>query len=215
MDFYKKNKSVIFISILLLLSLLIRLYYLPHAPIYADESVYAEMIDEFSRNPAPVPYFMGHIISWKPPLAFATYSVIISFFNTVKPGMALEVLYRMPPLIFGVLSVLALYLMARKLYGEDVAFLASLIFTINPISIVVSENLLLETMVSFLLMSGVLMYIEGEKDKKYMYYAGLAGALLFFTKSIIAFLLPALGIAYYLGNKKIAHDREMGKSFLI
>jgi hypothetical protein len=48
-----------------------------------------------------------------------------------------------------------------------------------------------------------------------MYYAGLVGALLFFTKSIIAFLLPALGIAYYLGSKKMAHDTEMGRSFLV
>ena len=215
MELYKQNKNAVFISILLLLSLAIRLFYLPPRPLYGDEPVYAEIIDEFIRSPALVPYFMGHIISWKPTLGFAVYSSVIFFFNAVTPGMPLEVIYKLPAIIFGVLSTLAVYFLARKLYGEDVAFLSSLIFTINPIAIMVSENLLLETMVSFLLISGVLLYMEGERDRKYMYYAGLAAALLFFTKSIIAFLLPALGIAYYLGSKKMAHDTKMGRSFLI
>lgn len=215
MELHKKNRNAVFISILLLLSLAIRLFYLPHTPIYGDGAVYAEIIDEFIHSPAPVPYFMGHIISWKPPLGFAVYSFFISLFTAVTPGMPLEVVYRLPPLIFGVLSTLAVYFLARKLYGDDVAFLSSLIFTINPVAIVVSEDLLLETIVSFLLISGVLLYMEGEKNRKYIYYAGLVGALLFFTKSIIAFLLPALGIAYYLGSKKMAHDAEMGRSFLI
>ncbi|MCX6776161.1 MAG: glycosyltransferase family 39 protein [Candidatus Micrarchaeota archaeon] len=215
MELHKKNRNAVFISILLLLSLAIRLFYLPSTPIYGDGAVYAEIIDEFIHSPAPVPYFMGHIISWKPPLGFAVYSFFIYLFNSVTPGVPLEVIYRLPPIIFGVLSTLAVYFLARKLYGDDVAFLSSLIFTINPVAIVVSEDLLLETMVSFLLISGVLLYMEGEKNRKYIYYAGLVGALLFFTKSIIAFLLPALGIAYYLGSKKMAHDAEMGRSFLI
>jgi 4-amino-4-deoxy-L-arabinose transferase-like glycosyltransferase len=215
MEFYKKNKNTIFISIILLSSLALGLYYLHNSPFHNDEAVYAEIIDEFIRNPAPVPYFMGHITSWKPPLGFAVYSLFIYLFNAVQPGMAIEILYRLPPLIFGVLSAIALYFMARKLYGEEVALLSSLIFAINPIAIVVSDTLILETIASFLLISGILLYMEGEKDRRYMYYAGLIAALLFFTKTILAFLLPALGIAYYFGSRKMSHDAEMGRSFLI
>jgi 4-amino-4-deoxy-L-arabinose transferase-like glycosyltransferase len=215
MNFYKKNRNVIFISILFLLSFAIHLCYLPSIPLQGDEAVYAEIIDEFMHNPAPIPHFMGHVISWKPPLGFAVYSAIIYSFHALNSSIPLEVYYRLPSLIFGVLSTLALYFLVRKLYGEEAAFFSSFIFTANVISIAIGDVLMLETLVLFLLILGVALYMEGERNKKYFYYAGFVGALLFLTKSIIAFLLPALAIAYYFGNKKLGENQEWGRAFLI
>ena len=215
MRFYKKHRNAIFISVLFLLSLAIRLYYLPSIPLTGDEAVYAEIIDEFLRNPTLVPHFMGRIVAWKPVLGFAMYSAVIYAFRAMLPQMPVEVAYRIPSLVFGVFSTLALYFLVRRLYNEEAAFLSSFIFTINVISIAISEKLLLETPVLFFLLLGVSLYIEGERDRKYMYYAGFVGALLFLTKSIIAFLLPALAIAYYIGNKKIGESKETGRAFLL
>jgi len=215
MEFYKKNRNAIFIPLLFLLSFAIRLYYLPAMPIYGDEAAYAEIIDEFSRNPSLIPHYMGHIVSWKPTFGFAVYSLIINVLWTLNPQIPLEVAYRVPSVVFGVLSTLALYFLVRKLYGEELAFFSSILFTTNCISVAISEALLLDALVLFLLISGVLFYAEGERNKKYFYYAGLAGALLFLTKSIIALMLPALAISYYVGNKGIGRDVNKGKAFLL
>ncbi len=215
MDFYRKNRNALFISVLILLSLAISLYYMPSAPLLNDEAVYAEMIDEFIRTPTLVPHFMGHVVSWKPILGFATYAIFISGFHILNPAMPVEFLYRFPSIIFGVLSAVAVYFIGRKFYGEEVALLSAVIFAVNPVSVVLNESLLLENLTLFLLLSGVLLYIEGERDRKYLYYGGFLGALLFLTKSIMAFLLPALAVAYYLGNRKMGNYRQMGKSFLL
>ncbi|MEM3555928.1 MAG: glycosyltransferase family 39 protein [Candidatus Micrarchaeia archaeon] len=215
MEFYKRNRNSIFIFLLFFISYAIRLYYLPSIPIYGDEAAYAEIIDELNRTPSLLPHFMGHIVSWKPTFGFAVYSAIINIIWMLNPRIPLEVAYRFPSIIFGVLSTLALYFLVRKLYGEELAFLSSLIFTTNCISIAISEALLLDTLVLFLLISGVLFYAEGERNKKYFYYGGLAGALLFLTKSIIALLLPALAISYYVGDRRIGREVSRGKAFLL
>lgn len=214
MQFYKK-KNTVFILLLFLISFAIRIYYIPFMPLYGDEAAYAEVINEFIRNPSLIPHFMGHIISWKPPLGFAVYSLIINAVWALNRDIPVEVAYRIPPLIFGVLSTLAMYFMVRKLYGEETAFLSSLVFTTSAISLALSEVLLLDTLVLFLLISGVVLYMEGEEDTRYFYYAGLVGALLFLTKSIIAFLLPALAISYYVGERSISKDAKRGRAFLL
>lgn len=215
MEFYKKNRNAIFIPLLFLLSFAIRLYYLPATPIYGDEAAYAEIIDEFSRNPSLIPHYMGHIVSWKPTFGFAVYSLIINVLWTLNPQIPLEVAYRVPSVVFGVLSTLALYFLVRKLYGEELAFFSSILFTTNCISVAISEGLLLDSLVLFLLISGIIFYIDGQRDKKNFYYAGFTGALLFLTKSIIALMLPVLAISYYVRDRKIGRDVKRGTAFLL
>jgi hypothetical protein len=184
-------------------------------PVYGDEAVYAEIIDEFIKKPTFLPNFLGHVISWKPPLTFITYSFFIRLFNIIMPEAPLEVTYRLPSLIFGVLSVLTFYFLVRKLYNEELAFTSALIFSVMNILILTNELLLLDSLVLFLLIIGVLFYVDAERNPKYFYLAGLSGALLFFTKTFLGFMLPLLGIAYYLNNKEIKKDKKMAVPFII
>ncbi|QLJ52201.1 MAG: phospholipid carrier-dependent glycosyltransferase [Candidatus Fermentimicrarchaeum limneticum] len=214
-EFCRKNRNVVFISVLFLVSFIIRFCYLPSFPIYGDEAAYAEIIDEFIRSPTIIPHFLGHSISWKPPLGFVTYSAVITGLYAINPNIPVEIAYRIPPLIFGVLSTLSLYFLVRKLYDEETAFLSSLIFATTAISVVLSETILLDQLMLFLLICGIMLFIDGRKDPKYLYYAGLVGGLLFLTKSIMAFMLPALAIAYYVGDKEIRNNPAMRKAFLV
>jgi 4-amino-4-deoxy-L-arabinose transferase-like glycosyltransferase len=215
MNFYKKNRNAIFIFILFLSSFIIHIFYMSSILIYGDEAVYAEIIDEFIRTPTLIPHYMGHMISWKPPFGFAVYSLLIYVLRIINPGVPTEIAYRVPSIIFGVLLTLALYFLVRKLYSEEIAFLSALIFTVNTVSVAISLSLLLDTLVLFLVISGVILYMEGERDTRYFFYAGFVGALAFLTKSIMAFLLPALAIAYYVGDRKISRDSQMGRAFLL
>ena len=204
-----RNKNQIFISSLFIISLFIRLFFLPKLPIYGDEAVYAEIIDEFIRKPTILPTFLGHVIAWKPPLTFIVYSFFIRLFSLIIPNAPVEITYRLPSVIFGVLSVLALYFLVKKLYDEESAFISALIFSVSNITILTNELLLLDSLVVFLLLVGIIFYIDAERNPKYFYLAGLSGVLLFLTKTFIGFMLPLLGIAYYLNSKEIKKDKRM------
>jgi len=214
-EFYKKHRNAIFILALFIVSFAVRVYYLPSFFIYGDEAAYAEIIEEFIRSPSPIPHYMGHIVSWKPPLGFATYSALVVALQAINPNIPIEIVYRVPALIFGVLSTIALYFMVRKLYDEETAFVSSLIFSATAISVALSETILLDQLVLFLLLVGVVVFMEGRRDAKYFYYSAFIGALIFLTKSIMAFLLPVLAIAYYFGDRELGKNPRLGKAFLI
>ena len=200
------NKKAL--MLILLISTGARVYTLMNLPLHGDEAVYAEIIDEFIKKPTLLPTFLGHVISWKPPLTFIVYSLFIRVFNIIIPGAPVELTYRLPSLIFGVLSVLTFYFLVKKLYNDELAFASALILSIFPVFLFTNSLLLVDNLLIFLIILSLLFYLEGEKNRKYFYYGGFITASAFWTKTYFSFMIPPIIIAYYYDNKKILFSKD-------
>ena len=67
---------------------------------------------------------------------------------------------RLPPTIFGVLSVLAVFHIVKKLLkSEKIALLTSLLFALNPWAIHISRQGLLESISVFFVLTGILFFV--------------------------------------------------------
>ncbi len=85
---------------------------------------------------------------------------------------------RIPSLIFGIASILLLYILARKLYGTWVAVLSSLIFATNPTIVFLSRLAVSENLIVFLSLATILciLYFFKTSNNLYLYLSAfLAG----------------------------------------
>ena len=185
---------------LLAFALLIRIPFLAVQPLVLDEALYARMIDETIATPAVIPHFLGQEVAWRPPLFFDVYAPLVKI--GLGAGLQLEVAYRLPSVLFGALSVLLLYFFARKLWGRDIAFAASLFFAASGLAIYVNATVLTDTLLVFLILLSLNFYILGEKERKLLLVAELFAACAFLVKTIVAFAIPVLAVAYFFSRKR-------------
>ena len=114
-----------------------------------------------------------------------------------------EFLTRIIIMIFTVLSVITTYLMAKKLFNEQVAFLSGLILFSFPSFIFYSNKILAEMI--FLTVTPLAVttfYLGVEENKKFLYYSALLTGLSILTK-YFGFLLLIIYFVYILFRKKI------------
>ncbi len=93
---------------------------------------------------------------------------------------------RIPPILFSILSIIVVFMLAKRLYGSAAALFASLIYATFPVAVVSarlakSENLL--ALISLCSTYKVLQYIE-RKKRSDLITAGLFCALAMMTKEI-------------------------------
>ena len=105
-----------------------------------------------------------------------------------------EFALRIVPLIFGVLTVVALFFMVRKMYNSRVALLASTITAFSILQIQFSRYAQLETMLSFFYILVVYFAWEATKNKKYAWLLlgislGISIAIKFTSLIILVALL--------------------------
>lgn len=196
----------IHILFLILLSFVLRAPFLAHGSLYKDEALYAQTIHEFIHSPSLLPHYLTNVIAWKPILTFYIYSPIVYFleFFPLPP----EVIYRFPSLIFGILSVIIFYYLAKNLYNENLAFFSAMIFAATTLVVKTNSKVLTDTLAVFFILLALLFYIKGEKNTKYFIFGGICAGLAFFTKTILSFIVPFLAISYYfLKKKNILRDK--------
>ncbi len=86
------------------------------------------------------------------------------------------------PLIFGILTIPLIYLLGNKLYGWQVGLLSAIFFTLDPMSIICSQKVWMETTVAFLTVLSVYFFVKALKDRNDIFFvvsgivSGLAAA---------------------------------------
>ncbi len=188
------------IILLIAVYLLTRLPLLGYLPLIKDEAIYSIMIHEQSVSPTIIPTLFGYPVSWKPILFFWT--------GTLFSGLPLpiELTYRLPSFLFGLLTVPLLFSVLRKSgIGSSISFLSTLSFLLCAVSIHPNTHAMIDSMMFFIILSSLYLYMDakgGGGGRKFL----LAGALVFiafFTKFILAAMIPALAMAYlYFNDRK-------------
>ncbi len=134
----------------------------------------------------------------KPPLFFYILARFFAWFGSS------EAVARLPGLIAGVLSILLVYLLARRLYGERIAWLAAALFTASPMAILFSPTAFTDPLMLFFGLAGCLAGAYGAWG-----LAGLGVGLAAVTKQQgILFLPLALGLGWAGGRRGESASRR-------
>jgi 4-amino-4-deoxy-L-arabinose transferase-like glycosyltransferase len=182
MNFIKKNKYIILLYLVLLLASFLRLYRLAEIPPgfipdeadmgYSAYSILKTGLSQYGTfNPLAIQEFSG---GSHPPVYTYILMPLIKMF-----GLSIFV-DRLPSAIFGIGSVLILYLIVRNLFKKNsVALLAAFLMSVNPWSIQISRQGLLESVSLFFVLAGILFFLQAKSLRYYIFSAILFGISLF------------------------------------
>jgi 4-amino-4-deoxy-L-arabinose transferase-like glycosyltransferase len=99
--------------------------------------------------------------------------------------------------LFGILSVLLIFILGRRMYGEKKALLAAFIFSFCPIMLFASSRILIDMSLTFFVMAVVLLLlISAEKQKAgWFIFSGLIFGFAVLNKEAALLILP---VCFYL-----------------
>jgi len=192
------------LAVLVVVALLFRYPFIFGHPLQLDETLYAEIIDEFTKKPGPVPVFYGMPVTWKPILAFAAYSPLVVFFRGL--GVNNEELYRLPPVVFGVLNTLVVYFLLNRMDFEEkpkkeIAFVGALAYAAMPLAAETETMLLTDSFFVFLINLALLCYTNAKKPE-WLAAATVLSFLAAWTKTFAALIIPLLALAYWFWRER-------------
>lgn len=149
-----------------------------------DEATYAAVLkSSFERGDFLIFQYFGNNWFEKPPLYFwfAAASVKVFGFN--------EFALRFPSAVFGIISVLAVYLiLAELLKDHPSAFLGGIMLILIPFFTAATRNMRMDTPVTACILAALYFYLIGLKKEKFLLGVGLSIGLGILFKSIIGFL---------------------------
>ncbi|MBD3398090.1 hypothetical protein GF412_02735, partial [Candidatus Micrarchaeota archaeon] len=182
---------------LFLVIFLMKAVYLGQIPLQYDGTLYAEMIAEEAEEMSFLPTYLGWQAPWKPGLYFITYSLFLPV--TSQLFDSIEWVYKSPNLLFGSINAFVFYLLAKRFLRPDGALAASLLFYSAYGVFYAETRLLMEVFALTPILLSLLFYTDKkmESPKRFLLagFFALAAAL---TKSVIAFMIIPLALAYLL-----------------
>ncbi len=193
------------LAILAAVFLATRLPLLAQLPLVLDEAVYSIMVEEQRESFTLVPTFLHYPVSWKMAPFFWLYAVL----SGPTQGLGLEIPYRLPSLLFGLLCIIPLYLILKHLSDGTTAFLSSAVFLFPFVSVYPSTALIIDSPAMLLILLSIHSYIVRDKPL----WGGFFAALAFSFKLVTAFISPLLAFAYLLINGKAG--KALNPAFLI
>ena len=172
-------------------------FYGNNTGLWWDEAVYLSLARNVYRGDG---YFINTMQeSFRPPLLPAMAAGLWSLF-----GVSEAAVFWIPP-VFGIMSVFATYLLAKKMFGRKVAFWSSLLVGTSFQFLFFGERFLTETLFVFLSMLSLLVFHEAVETKsKYMFpLTGLLIAMAFLTRYAGILLFVVYFMFPFYSRKKI------------
>ena len=194
--FNLSRQEYLFLIIIIVTASLLRVWDLGGIGFNGDEAVYSGQSATLSGNEDSAKYFS---IYRAHPL-FLQFIVSIFF---AYLGVS-DVVARIAPVTFGMLTIIFVYFIGKELYDKRVAMLAAIVMTIIPYHIIVSRQVLLDVPLSFfamLTMFFVIRYIRQERDLYLFFFIGAASGLSFLSKEVGIFVLIASIVSLTLLKK--------------
>lgn len=199
------NKTWKKICILLLIALTIRLVCLPFNTIINTDGVSYATIGSNLIQGNGYTHITGKIALIIAPFYPFLLGLVSLFVSNI------EVAGQVVSMLFGVLLIIPIYFLARKLYNERIAILTSILVILSHSLIFVSTEVKTEAIYIFLLISAIYLSWLALTKKKIQYYILSAAffALCFMTRQeaigyiVIFLILNALCIWKYVNRKKV------------
>lgn len=133
----------------------------------------------------PLPFWTKLSFHDFPPMAMIVQH---AFFRIFGDSILIA---RLPAIIMGTLSVLLIYLIARKLFvSEILALLSSFILAVNGAMVWISRTALLEPILLFFLLLDVYFFLKFLQSKRYWWLFGVGLGFVALTKYTGIFVIP-------------------------
>lgn len=192
---------VLFLLFLTAAFLITRLPHLGFLPFVQDEAVYALMVGEQQDHMTLVPTLFGYPVSWK----MAPFFWLYAFLGPVFSPLGIEAGFRFPSLIFGLLSLIPLFLILKHFSDDSAAFLSSIFYIASFVSIYPDSSLLIDSPAFLLILLSLYCYIVRGNPLA----GGLLAAAAFTFKLVTSFMSPILAAGFFLlsGKKDLLSDR--------
>lgn len=192
-----KSKQIWFLAVILFLGAFLRFYQLDLFPpsLFADETdvgyqAYSLLKTGRDYRGNLFPAYLQSLTEWRAPLLMYSTVPSIAVFGLNEWGV------RIPPALFGVLTILLVYLVVKELFQDEKwALLSALLLAINPWHLHYSRAAFEVTLLLFLFLLGVYCFLKGLKNSWFLLGAVLVLGLTLYTYSTAVVFLPLILIA--------------------
>lgn len=128
-------------------------------------------------------------------------------FNPIRDVHTIEILYLVPRVLMGILAVVdtfLIYKISERCYNRNVAFVASLLFAVMPITWLTRRILLDSILLPFLLISIFLAVYTKNSKNKYIpvLLSAVCLGLAIFTKIPVFTMIPLVGFLIYRNSNR-------------
>lgn len=204
------RRRVIFFILIIALSIFLRLWRLSEVPVslFGDEldvgyHAYSILKTGKDYTGEPWPLHFRSLAEWRTPLYLYSAVPSVYAFGISPLGV------RLPAAFFGVLSIVAFYLMIRKLTDNEIVALCSSFFmTISPWHIQYSRAGFEVTQLLFFLIFGFYLFLKSLDDGRYLWLSAIFFALTPWIYSTAKFFTPfILFFIFVLWRKEILKMR--------
>lgn len=189
-----KRKTLIVLLFITLLGTFLRLYRLDKFP----SSLFSDEVDvgyqaysilrtgkDYSGQSWPVSF---HSLSdWRTPLLLYSTVPFIAFFGLNEWGV------RLPPAVFGILTLPFFFLLIRKIFkNESLALIATFFLAVSPWHLQYSRAAFEVSQMLFLIVAGLFFFLKGLEDWRYLVLAAVLLGLTPYSYNTAKFFLPLL-----------------------
>ena len=189
-----KSQSLLILVILIVACIY---FYLASLPVIDDAGLYSEIIMEIEKTGKAT--YLGYKETWKSPISFYIYAFFDKFFNFLNFNPSLMVSF--PCVLFFLISAFFFYKICGLFFDEKFSAIATLIFSINPISAFVFSTPYIEAELMAFLLPSIYFYILALKKDLFLIPAGILLMISFGVKTFEALIVPILAIFYFLEKK--------------
>lgn len=190
----KKNLVLLILTVILIGASFLRLWQLNKVPV----SLFGDEVDvgyqaysilktgrDYYGNFLPIHFHS--LAEWRTPLYLYSAVPSVAVFGISPYGV------RLPAAVFGILGVLALYLLVKELFGsEKLALVAAAVLALSPWHIQYSRAGFEVTQLIFFLLMGLCLFFKGLKNGKWLWLSGVCFALTPWVYSTAKLFTPLL-----------------------
>ena len=148
-----------------------------------DEAVYANISKEILKtNSWLILYENGNAWIDKPPIYF---SLTALFYKLLGVN---ELAARLPSGLFGLATVMLLYIFIKEIVDRNAAVLSALLLLAMPHYLHLAKMGMLDVSLTFFIVLMIYFFWKGEENPVFLFWSGIAFGAAYFTKGFASFL---------------------------
>lgn len=201
----------IYLILILVLAAFLRFWRLDYLSLFGDEvdvgyQAYSLLLTGKDYMGQALPLYIHSLSEWRAPVLMYASIPGIALFGLNEFGV------RFTPALFGVLGVLLIYLLGKKLVNEKFGLTAALVLSILPWHIHYSRAAFEATLLVDLVLGGIVLLLR--KDKWSMVFSAILFALTPYTYSTAALFTPLFIITILWARRSILDSTRI-KQFCV
>src|SRR3989344_6454933 len=195
--------------LVLIVSLVLRLIGINQS-LWLDEAININVIKILNLQELFFNYSLG---DFHPPL----FHIVLKGWNTLWTSLNLpvsELTFRLPSVIFGVLTVYIVYLIGKKLFSKTTALIAATLMATAPLAIYYSQEARMYSLACFLTVLSVYFFLSIlERDKLLNWIGFITTTALMLYSDYLPYLMLPTFIIYLFIRRKSVHKGTL-KAFI-